>query len=146
MKTIKFTVWGDPKSKARARHRVGKSKGGKVFSMTYKDAKTRDAEDSFIGQCVQHKPEEPVADPVGLDVEFHMPIPKSTSKKKADAMRNGKLYHMKKPDLDNLVKLVKDAMNGVFWLDDKQVVVMTVTKKYSDTPRTDVVMTWEEEE
>lgn len=42
--------------------------------------------------------------------------------------------------VDNLAKLVKDALNGVFWRDDAQVVDLTVKKRYSDVPRTEVMI------
>ena len=37
---------------------------------------------------------------------------------------------MCKPDVDNIAKAVLDALNGVIWVDDKQVVELTVKKYY----------------
>jgi Holliday junction resolvase RusA-like endonuclease len=45
-------------------------------------------------------------------------------------------WHSKKPDLDNLVKFVKDCLNGIAWKDDAQVVTLAATKKYDENPRT----------
>ena len=51
-----------------------------------------------------------------------------------------KLYECK-PDLDNVVKLILDAINGIVFADDKQVVSISASKAYSDTPRTTVQTT-----
>ena len=68
-----------------------------------------------------------------LEVTFFMQIPKSLSKKK-----HGELigqYHIKKPDTDNLVKTVKDSLNGIVYKDDSQVSVILAKKIYSENPR-----------
>jgi Holliday junction resolvase RusA-like endonuclease len=44
-----------------------------------------------------------------------------------------RIYPGKKPDLDNLLKLLKDACNGIVWMDDSQVVIM-IAKKVYETP------------
>lgn len=63
---------------------------------------------------------------------FAMPIPKSISKKK----RLGLHYVTKKPDTDNLIKAVLDAINYTcIWEDDSQVAHLDASKIYSDEPR-----------
>lgn len=62
-----------------------------------------------------------------------------SKKKRTLAMRGG-LFPAKRPDLDNLIKTVKDACNRVVWLDDSQVCTLTVTKRYSDNPRTKIMI------
>jgi len=73
-----------------------------------------------------------------LDVLFEMEIPKSFSKKKREAL-NGS-YVTKKPDLDNLVKSIKDAMNGYIYKDDSQVVISSQKKIYSLEPKTIIII------
>ena len=75
---------------------------------------------------------------VSLDCHFYMPIPASTSKKKRQELH----YHTKKPDLDNLIKFVKDCLNGELWHDDGQVSKVVAWKVYSDTPRTELIIEW----
>ena len=65
-----------------------------------------------------------------------MPIPKSLSKKKQDEL--SEQWHIKRPDVDNLVKGVKDALNGYVYKDDSQVSQLFTTKKYSKTPRIEI--------
>ena len=62
-------------------------------------------------------------------------IPKSSSKKKEDEMLIGKISPTKKPDIDNIVKIILDAMNKFAFKDDTQVTKMEVEKKYNQTPK-----------
>lgn len=61
-------------------------------------------------------------------------IPKSTSNKKRQQMLNNELLPDKKPDLDNVAKIICDALNAIAYLDDKQIVSLTVNKFYSEQP------------
>jgi Holliday junction resolvase RusA-like endonuclease len=128
---IEFTVYGIPCAKGRARHtRAG---------ITFTPAKTRNEESNFRAQAINsHKPNKPLNGSILLEVCFYMPIPSSASKKLKQAMQDGCERPTKKPDLDNLVKLVKDALNGVYWQDDKQVISLKAEKFYSEQPRTEV--------
>jgi Holliday junction resolvase RusA-like endonuclease len=84
----------------------------------------------------------PSAYPFRIQALFGMPIPRSTSKKRAASMQDGKIHHTKKPDLDNLVKFLKDCCNGVVWVDDAQVVSVQSDKVYSSNPFT-LLTVWE---
>lgn len=74
--------------------------------------------------------------PVSIDLTFYMPIPKSTSGVRKRQMLHGKMYHMKRPDLDNLSKFVLDCLNQIILTDDAQVVEIRARKIYSDKPGT----------
>jgi Holliday junction resolvase RusA-like endonuclease len=76
---------------------------------------------------------EPIKTAVRLTVHIIHGVPVSWPKKK-QALANT-LYPTVKPDVDNVVKLVMDALNGVAWVDDKQVVSLSVLKEYG-TPKT----------
>lgn len=84
----------------------------------------------------QVKEMKPAHVPISLKCNFYMPIPKSTSKKKTEMMINGDILHTKKPDLDNLIKFVKDCLNGIAWYDDSQVYEIMAQKRYSEKPET----------
>lgn len=77
----------------------------------------------------------PCTGSVRLFIHFFMPCPKSLPKKDRDN------WHCKKPDIDNLVKLVMDSMNGVCFRDDSQVCLLIAMKGYGDNPRTEIIMT-----
>lgn len=78
----------------------------------------------------------PLTIPISINIEFGMPIPKSTSKAKKLLMSKNEIYHTVKPDIDNLVKLILDCLNGIVFHDDAQVIEITARKKYSLDPFT----------
>lgn len=65
-----------------------------------------------------------------------MGIPKSTPKYKHADMLSGKIRPVKKPDWDNIGKLVCDALNGVAYDDDKCICGACVIKLYGEEPQT----------
>lgn len=73
-------------------------------------------------------------------IDAYFGIPKSTPKKKYPDMVNGQIRPTKRPDLDNIAKTVLDALNGLAYSDDSQVVSLTVDKYYSDNPRVEVTI------
>jgi len=70
--------------------------------------------------------------PISLDIVFYMPIPKSISLKNKKELI-GK-PHIKKPDLDNLLKAFKDSANKILYTDDSLVANVTASKLYSNNP------------
>lgn len=132
---ISFTVYGEPKPKGRPRFcKIGK------FVRAYTPKETEKAEHDFKAQAVQYKPSEPLTGPIVLEARMFRGIPKSFSKKKAAMAHSGDIHPVTKPDTDNYLKLICDAMNSIFWRDDSQVVRMTVSKHYSANPRIEVFM------
>ena len=65
---------------------------------------------------------EPTGEPVALSCTFVLPVPASWSKTKRQAAVSGDICHVTKPDLDNLIKGLKDPLSGVIWVDDRQVI------------------------
>ena len=74
--------------------------------------------------------------PVTLAVDFFMPPTKDWSKRKRESLAIRNIWHVKKPDLDNLIKFVKDCLNGLAWKDDSQVCVLQARKLYAIEPKT----------
>ncbi len=70
----------------------------------------------------------------------YYPIAKSTSKKKRQQMLAGLIRPTKKPDLDNVIKSILDALNKVAYHDDTQIVSLSMEKFYSDSPRVEVTI------
>lgn len=81
-----------------------------------------------------YKPTRPIAGPVIVKFEAYFQTPKSWSGVKQE--RHEGRYRPKTPDTDNIEKIYFDAMNGMIWEDDKQVVDCRVQKLYSMKPRT----------
>lgn len=78
---------------------------------------------------------EPIAGPVILRIQEYRAIPKSWNKSKQAAARSQCLLPTTRPDMDNIEKSVMDALNGIAWNDDAQVVQKFAMKVYSDDPR-----------
>jgi len=71
--------------------------------------------------------------PVAIRAEFVLPKPASRTKKR-DAWVLSPVAT--KPDLDNLIKSLLDALTGLCWHDDAQVARMEVLKRYVVTDKT----------
>lgn len=69
-----------------------------------------------------------------VSVVANYPIPKSWSKKKKEEAEASLIMPTTKPDGDNILKVVLDALNGLAYEDDRQVVKMGIIKTYSVNP------------
>ncbi len=68
---------------------------------------------------------------VHVEIEANFEIPKSTKKVDKELMLEHKINPTKKPDIDNIVKIILDAMNGIAFKDDTQITKLQVEKIYS---------------
>jgi len=78
------------------------------------------------------------SEPIKLVLEFHMPIPKSWARKKH--LKALGQPHAVRSDLDNLIKFVGDALNGVLWSDDAIIFEITAHKFYAEEPKTRIMI------
>jgi len=79
----------------------------------------------------------PLTGAVILKVQFQFTRPKShygSGKNAGQVKGSAPKYHITKPDLTKLTRAVEDALTGVIWRDDSQVVSQRPTKRYSDAP------------
>lgn len=126
---IEFIVNGNPVGKQRART-VRNKYTGKVHSFT--PEKTQNYEDLIRWSFKEAGGEYFGESAVRIDITAYFPIPQSFSKKKRQQALIGVLKPTKKPDCDNIIKVVLDALNGVAYQDDKQVTGVSCLKFYSD--------------
>ena len=134
----KFCIYGDPQGKGRPR-----------FSAVCGHVHTRTPEKTvlyenlikteYIQQAGARFPDDAMLD---IRIFAYYSIPKSVSQKKRLAMLEKKIRPTKKPDWDNVGKVVCDSLNGIAYRDDAQVVDCQVRKFYGDTPK--VIVTIEE--
>ena len=75
-----------------------------------------------------------------MDIIAYFSIPKSTSKKNRQDMIDGKMLHTKRGDVDNIFKIIADALNGIAYNDDGQIAEAYIKKMYSDNPRVEVTL------
>lgn len=125
-----FIVNGKPQGKARART-VRNKYTGKVHSFT--PDKTANYEE-LIRRSYKSAGGVYYADKMlGIFIVAYFPIPKSYNKKKHAEASYGDIRPTTKPDCDNIIKIVLDALNGVAYHDDKQVVCVACNKFYAKT-------------
>ena len=127
---IYFKVNEEPVAKARPRFtRTGH---------TYTPKKTNDYEESirfaFMSQTCERMPIYSKDVPLKVQALFAKSVPKSYTKKKREACLNGDLLPTGKADLDNYLKAVLDALNGLAFEDDSQIVMTTAEKIYAEVP------------
>ena len=120
----------EPVAKARPRF----SKYG-----TYTPKKTKAYEETIRDEFLQKYKNEtlPMFDrdtPLVVIASFGKSIPKSYSKKKRAACLSGEAAPTIKPDVDNYLKAVLDALNGLAFEDDAQIVRTIAEKQYSERP------------
>jgi len=140
VKMIKLTIPGEPVGKARARVcRHG----------TYTPKKTKDYEllimDTFMQSNYKNGIyQSPLEGPLSMTVNAYFQVPKSASNYRRKKMMLGEIRPTKKPDADNVLKSVADALNKLAYNDDSQIVRVKVEKWYSEVPRVEVEI-WEVE-
>lgn len=125
---LQFTVLGRPRGKGRPRFGNGR---------TYTDKQTLEYERLIATRAAEAMPCAAVETPVSVRIVVYKGIPASWSKtRRQRAMMGGEIPG--KPDLDNVAKAVLDALNGVAYVDDVQVVKLAVSKNFSEEPRIEV--------
>lgn len=125
-----------PVGQMRARHGVVNG-----HARTYKDQKQRRAEETLTAYLVRYQPSEPLDGPVMLGVRAYLPIPKSKPRRWREGAQAGRVRPTVKPDLDNLLKHVKDCLSQCrYWTDDRLVVgyLPGTGKYYSVLPRWEI--------
>lgn len=131
---VTFKVDGTPVPKGRARY----ARRGNFIS-TYTPEKTRTYETLIRDAAIEAMgSSEPLETPVSLYLYIRVPIPKSCTKKRLEAISNGSEKPIRKPDSSNILKSVEDGMNSVVYKDDAQIINHHVTKVYSSLPGVDI--------
>lgn len=130
MTTVAFTVPGAPQGKGRPRL---STRGG--FARAYTPAKTRSYESQIAAAAIDAGAER-INGPVELCVSAFHEIPRSWSRvKRAQAIDGTIRPTGPRDDLDNCLKAVGDALNGIAYADDGQVVEIIASRHYSAEPR-----------
>ena len=139
---VRFVVIGEPVGKQRPRTVRRRSKAKGEFLATITPQKTVDYEAAVrqaAGAAMGFRP--PLTCPVMIEVRIYLGIAASWPKKRREQALAGEILPTKKPDADNVVKAVKDALNGVAYGDDSQVTDIHARKRFSDQPRVEGIIT-----
>ena len=158
--SLVFGILGEPQGKARPRF----ARRGNYVS-TYTPSATQKYEDlvrySALSARQRKGINKPISADISLGIRAYFKIPKTYSKKRKERCLNGDERPSKKPDSDNIAKIILDGLNPKMKLDhvqhktvcvheglyrdDKQVVSLKVDKYYSDKPRVEITAVWSEE-
>ena len=137
---IKFRYNGEAVGKGRPRVTARQGK----FAHAYTPKRTKDFEDAirfeFMASNCEPMPVYKREQSLKAAVLIGASIPKSYSKKKQALCRDGMIVPAKKPDVDNVLKAVFDALQGYAYEDDSQIVVIVAEKMYSEEPFVEVVL------
>ena len=139
MQKLKFEVPGSPIGQGRPK-----------FSTINGHAKAYDPEKSrnykayvklLATQAMREQGFTMIDGPCCLDILAFFEVPKSKSKKFREAALADQERPTKKPDADNIIKAIQDALNGLVYKDDAYIVRLACQKFYSDNPRVEVFVT-----
>lgn len=134
---IRFTIPGEPVGKGRPRF-----SGGGQYVRTYTPKKTADYE-GFVRACYNGVAKGfKFEDDKSLEMYIiaYFEIPKSANKKRTMLMQHNAIRPTKKPDADNILKIIADALNKVAYKDDSQIVAVAVEKRYALHPKVEVII------
>lgn len=133
---VTFTIPGEPKGKGRPRFARAGS-----YVKTYTPDETASYENlvriEYERQCRNTFPDDAMLD---MRIIAYYSIPKSAGKKKRLKMLDNLIRPTKKPDMDNIMKVIADSLNHIAYKDDTQIVDAQVRKFYSEKPRVVVMI------
>lgn len=133
--TIHFTVPGEPKGK-------GRPKFNHYTRTAYTPKDTEEYEQRVRAAYFAATPGNPGFEKSALCVEIvaFFGMPRNIRRDLATAMLAGDVKPTKKPDSDNILKIICDALNKFAYMDDAQVVHATVKKRWAEIPRVEVTL------
>lgn len=118
----KFTVLGEPVAKERARVYRGRA---------FTPKRTKAYEEQVAWEYKKQKGSFYKTQPVKVKIELYFAPPKSTTKKELAKISTGQKVYTGKKDIDNIAKSILDSLNGVAYIDDRQVIELSISKQYS---------------
>jgi len=122
---VDFVIPGTPIAKPKVRSFYNRNTGN--MHHYYKNDKELKSFENLVRIKAEEFFKKPLSGPISLSVHFLMPRPKAMMWKRKGTPR---VPSSKKPDIDNLIKTVEDALNGVAYNDDGQIAALHVWKDY----------------
>ena len=119
----------------------GRPRVNTTTGIAYTPTKTKDWETLSKQYFLLKYPRiKPFSNRVFVQIVAHFAIPKQFGKKEKEQILNGTLSPTKKPDIDNIAKIVLDSLNGLAFNDDTQVTKIIVEKVYSDEEKISIII------
>lgn len=141
---IEFTVWGQAQPAGSKTAQVIRRKGGAIVMTAdgrpltaTRDScpKSRPWKNQVAAVAREHYSGPLLTGAVMLDVWFEFPRPKGhygTGRNAEQLKQSAPTYHLQKPDALKLTRAVEDALTGVIWRDDCQIVDEVIHKGWGD--------------
>ncbi len=128
---LQFELIGRPLPQERTRF----SKQGRVYNPS------KPYEKHIQWQAAFYAPEQPLSSAIQLDLTFYFEPPKSASAMMRRQMLNHVIHHKIRPDIDNCAYVVTNALKKLFYVDDSQIIDLSVHKRYGHQAKTVVRIT-----
>lgn len=130
MKVVEFRIEGVAQAKERAR-----VSGRSFYTPSRTSAYEGEVGRSFVAAS-PFLPEETSTyrGPVALCVTEYRRIPNSWPQWRRNEALRGAQYPITRPDIDNVLKSIKDGLKGIAYHDDSQVTDVSIAKRYVRTP------------
>lgn len=111
----------------------GRPRVNTVTAIAYTPTKTKEYED-LVRQyfIIKHRCAKPLEGRISVNIKAYFSIPKNTSKVHKEAMLKNTISPVKKPDIDNIAKIVLDSLNKLAFKDDNQITKLCLEKIYSE--------------
>ena len=122
---MKITVLGKPKGKGRPRFYRG-------YAVTPKATR------EYEGMIMRQWQESALNGELEAFIDVFYPLDSKANKATKEKMIKNEIRPTKTPDIDNVIKIVLDALNGVAYEDDKQIIEVTGRKWFSKNPRVEI--------
>ena len=119
----------------------GRPRVNTITCTAYTPTKTKEYED-LVKQyfIIKYRGAKPLEGRISINIKVYFAIPKNTSKVQKESMLKGVVSPVKKPDIDNIAKIILDALNKLAFEDDNQITKLCIEKIYSEEEKVNVVI------
>lgn len=109
----------------------GRPRVNTTTAIAYTPVKTKEYEE-LVKQyfIIKYRRINPLEGRIKINITAYFSVPKNTSKKQEENMLNNTISPTKKPDIDNIAKIILDALNKLAFKDDNQITKLEIEKKY----------------
>lgn len=134
--TVSFIVPGKPRPKGRPR---ATSVNGRAHVYTPRGTVNYEALVAMTGRAAMGA-DRLIDGGVDISIVIGLRPPPSASSRVKSEMLQGRLLPTKRPDVDNVAKAIVDALNGIVFRDDRNIIKLVVEKRYAPEDGVEVVV------
>lgn len=111
----------------------GRPRVNTAMAITYTPTKTKEYEE-LVKQyfIIKYRGINPLEGRIAITIKAYFSIPKNTKKFQIEEMLKNNISPTKKPDIDNITKIILDSLNKLAFKDDNQITKLNVEKIYAE--------------